>query len=213
MEVQSKENTASDAKDIVVFEAQSDGFSRATCWIRVTDQNLPDATITHFAITPEESEAGSRATAKVTVANKGNAPLPALTCMEILSKDNDIALAKLYLQEELQAGASITMEKEITIPSKVGETETYAVVNADHDITELSYYNNTSETRVVRALPTFKASVSTDKRMYAFGEKVVINGKAIGSKANGVPVEIYIVNNEVRIPLSATTDAEGHFTT
>ncbi len=211
VEVLSKANHSPDAKELIVFTAKAEGYSQASCLLMVTDQTKPDARIAHLAISPGEMEAGDKAKAMVTIENKGNAPLPALTCIKIYAKNNENALVRLYVQEDLPAEGSLTLDKEFTMPEKVGNLEIYAVVNEDHETPELSYDNNNSEAVIVNVLPAFTTIVSTDKSVYRSGEKVLISGKATGSRCNGAEVEVYIINNGLRTSLNSTTDIEGNF--
>lgn len=212
MTVTAKKNDTADDSHTVVFTVDAADFSKGTCWIMVTDQTLPDARLTAFAINPAEVEAGGTATAVVTVMNDGNAVLKAPAAINIYIEGSSNAIATLYTQTDLAVGESTELSKEISLPDATGNLSLYATINEKQSIKELLYVNNTSEKASVTMLPLFTATVSTDKTVYLQGESITINGNASGSGATNATVEVYIINDGARQTIETTTDDNGKFT-
>lgn len=210
--VTAKKNNTADDSHTVVFTVDAADFSKGTCWIMVTDQTLPDAKLTAFAINPAEVEAGGTATAVVTVMNDGNAVLKAPAAINIYIEGNSNAIATLYTQTDLAVGESTELSKEISLPDATGTLSLYATINEKQSIKELLYVNNTSVKASVTMLPLFTATVSTDKTVYLPGESITINGNASGSGATNATVEVYIINDGARQTIETTTDDNGKFT-
>ena len=205
-----KSNDVSGDERTVSFTVSSQGYTDGTCWALITDQSLPDAVISSLTLASEEVEAAGYADADITVANNGNAPLPAQTRINIYMDGN--LLGRLYTQQPIGAGDETTMSGHFLMPDKAGRYTIQAVVNEDRAVTELVYLNNTSAAASIALLPPFSATVTTDKDIYTMGEKVIISGTATGAAVANKKVEIYVMHNNVRDTLLATTDALGQFT-
>ena len=204
-----KKNDTPDDERTVVFTAAADGYTQGTCWALITDQTMPDATVSAPVLAQAEVPAAGTADVTVTVSNIGNTSLPAQTKVA-LYMDNNL-LTTLYTQEAVAAGSNTDIAKQITLPNLAGSYSLKAVVNEDKSVKELVYINNTSATTPLTLTAPFTATVTVDKNIYQSDEPVAIKGTATGSSVANKTVEIYLIHNNVRDTLNATTDANGRF--
>lgn len=209
--VQSKGNDITDDSFDAAITAEAEGFSKASLWFSVSDQTLPDARITAFELSASESEAGATVTATLTLENAGSYPLPEQTKVGFYLSSSNTPAATAYLQAPLAPGSSIELSREITLPSTLGGYGIYAVANDGNAVKELLTTNNTSQIARVTVVAPYRASLSTDKDVYAQGEPVTITGHLNGSATDGRKVEIYVINDGYRHTIEATTDASGAF--
>ena len=214
VEVTPAANDTQDDSQTIVFTAQADGFSSGTCYVFVTDQTLPDARIVSFSADHAEAELGSKVSFTVVVANNGVADLRDATPVYVYLRNRRAPVARLYTAGATPAGQQQVLvgEVEMTAPI-IGENYYYAVVNEGKKIQELSYSNNTSADIVIRTLPSFRATVSTDKSSYRQGDEVIVTGQLAGRDINKAFVDVYLVNEGARQVQRVQTDGDGRFQT
>lgn len=196
----------------IAIKASANGFTDGTCWVGISDQSWPDASVATPVLSPASVEAGGEVTISAVVSNNGATPLPALTKVVVIT-DNNQLVASGFTQEAIAPGGSETFTQTVTMPVGIGAYPLHAVVNPEQTVRELSFLNNTSGKATLTLLPTFTATVTTDKTLYHSGETVKFSGKATGSKAAYADVEVYIINDGLRQTLSARTDGNGNFST
>lgn len=191
--------------------AESEGFAKSSVWFTISDQTLPDARI--MAISSQESkvEAGGKATLSLSIANQGSYVLPEQTKIGFYFDSAATPADVAYLQDNLAAGESTTMMREITLPATVGEHKLYAVVNDGQGVKELLYTNNTSDVLNIATVAPISMETKVAKAIYAPGEKVVISGKAKGKDIAQKSVEVYIVNGGYRHTITTQTQDDGSF--
>lgn len=204
------DESSSDDKAVTLI-ATADGHRDGTCWILISDQTLPDATLSDLKVSATEIMAEDSAEITLTVCNDGAAVVPELTKVFVYLDDTGTKLTTFYTQEELAVGGKVTMTKKVKFPNLTGEHKVYAVVNEEKAVKELVYSNNTSEFAAVKMLPKFTAAVMTDKSTYLAGDTIVISGQVTGDVPAGSFVEVYVINNGIRYTLEATTDEDGKF--
>ncbi|MBR4898957.1 MAG: Ig-like domain-containing protein [Prevotella sp.] len=210
IDVVSKTNDITNDNHIVVFTAQTDGYSSGTCWVMITDQTLPDMTVKSIAITPDNIMVGDCYTVDVTIANNGVADIPARSTFVISIAGETLAMtiadAIAPMQEKV-----VTLN--MTAPAIPGDYTVSVECNRDFAFAELQTYNNSLSVPLAVA-SAFDFSVTTDRTVYQIGETVKISGhvSAIKGNAANVNVEPYIICYGMRQVLSATTDANGNFT-
>lgn len=187
--------------------AQADGHALGVCHIGITDQTLPDATVTGIAFNPDQPEAGTVASISVTVANEGVAPMPRPT---VKVTGNNTTLAILTADGDMAPGTSTVISGNIMLPAIAGKLTVTAQVNPDNSVHELTTANNTLSVGL-DLVPSFTATITPSKAVYAQGEEVVLTGKATGSTAANRDVEIYTIVNGTRTAATVTTDNEGKF--
>lgn len=209
--VKSKGNDTTGDDLTATLIAESEGFAKSSVWFTISDQTLPDARI--MAISSQESkvEAGGKATLSLSIANQGSYVLPEQTKIGFYFDGAATPADVAYLQDNLAAGESTTMMREITLPSTVGEHKLYAVVNDDQGVKELLYTNNTSDVLNIATVAPISMETKVAKAIYAPGEKVVISGKAKGKDIAQKSVEVYIVNGGYRHTITTQTQDDGSF--
>lgn len=209
--VKSKGNDTTGDDLTATLIAESEGFAKSSVWFTISDQTLPDARI--MAISSQESkvEAGGKATLSLSIANQGSYVLPEQTKIGFYFDSAATPADVAYLQDNLAAGESTTMMREITLPSTVGEHKLYAVVNDGQGVKELLYTNNTSDVLNIATVAPISMETKVAKAIYAPGEKVVISGKAKGKDIAQKSVEVYIVNSGYRHTITTQTQDDGSF--
>lgn len=206
-----KQNDVSGDSRTIAFNVIADGYTQGTCWVQITDQTLPDATISDLTISKSQLEAGETATVSVTVKNMGSSELPSQTRVNLYFGDSSNLFARFYTQEPLVAGSEVTLTKDLEMPLETGDFRMQAIVNEDFKYGETVYSNNASELVSVTLKPAFEASAQVNKSIYAQGETVTISGKTTGSKSANANVEVYILNDGLRQTVSAMTDTNGNY--
>lgn len=209
--VKSKGNDTTGDDLTATLIAESEGFAKSSVWFTISDQTLPDARI--MAISSQESqvEAGGKTTLSLSIANQGSYVLPEQTKIGFYFDGAATPADVAYLQDNLAAGESTTMMREITLPATVGEHKLYAVVNDGQGVKELLYTNNTSDVLNIATVAPISMETKVAKAIYAPGEKVVISGKAKGKDIAQKNVEVYIVNGGYRHTITTQTQDDGSF--
>ena len=209
--VKSKGNDTTGDDLTATLIAESEGFAKSSVWFTISDQTLPDARI--MAISSQESkvEAGGKTTLSLSIANQGSYVLPEQTKIGFYFDSAATPADVAYLQDDLAAGESTTMMREITLPATVGEHKLYAVVNDGQGVKELLYTNNTSDVLNIATVAPISMETKVAKAIYAPGEKVVISGKAKGKDIAKKNVEVYIVNGGYRHTITTQTQDDGSF--
>lgn len=209
--VKSKGNDTTGDDLTATLIAESEGFAKSSVWFTISDQTLPDARI--MAISSQESkvEAGGKTTLSLSIANQGSYVLPEQTKIGFYFDGAATPADVAYLQDNLAAGESTTMMREITLPATVGEHKLYAVVNDGQGVKELLYTNNTSDVLNIATVAPISMETKVAKAIYAPGEKVVISGKAKGKDIVQKSVEVYIVNGGYRHTITTQTQDDGSF--
>ena len=209
--VKSKGNDTTGDDLTATLIAESEGFAKSSVWFTISDQTLPDARI--MAISSQESkvEAGGKTTLSLSIANQGSYVLPEQTKIGFYFDSAATPADVAYLQDNLAAGESTTMTREITLPATVGEHKLYAVVNDGQGVKELLYTNNTSDVLNISTVAPISMETKVAKAIYAPGEKVVISGKAKGKDIAQKNVEVYIVNGGYRHTITTQTQDDGSF--
>lgn len=209
--VKSKGNDTTGDDLTATLIAESEGFAKSSVWFTISDQTLPDARI--MAISSQESkvEAGGKTTLSLSIANQGSYVLPEQTKIGFYFDSAATPADVAYLQDNLAAGESTTMMREITLPATMGEHKLYAVVNDGQGVKELLYTNNTSDVLNIATVAPISMETKVAKTIYAPGEKVVISGKAKGKDIAKKSVEVYIVNGGYRHTITTQTQDDGSF--
>ena len=211
VEMESKQNSVSGDSRTVVFTVEADGYSSGTCYLLITDQTLPDARISAFSSSVAEAVIGSTITLTATLANEGAAPLPVGTSVKFYRRGQNEAIGTVRTEQAIAVGGKLDVVRRVVLPDEVGQQTFYAVVNENRDVSELVYTNNTSvEAKVVGTSP-FTATVKTNKKVYAQGEKIIITGKLAGDRTASTKIEVYFINDGARQTEEVTTDTDGSF--
>lgn len=209
--VKSKGNDTTGDDLTATIIAESEGFAKSSVWFTISDQTLPDARITAISSQESKVEAGGKTTLSLSIANQGSYVLPEQTKIGFYFDSAATPADVAYLQDNLAAGESTTMTREITLPTTVGEHKLYAVVNDGQGVKELLYTNNTSDVLNIATVAPISMETQVAKAIYAPGEKVVISGKAKGKDIAQKSVEVYIVNGGYRHTITTQTQDDGSF--
>lgn len=202
-------NDSEDDSEIVTFRVEADGYAMGTCWLIVTDQSLPDATISIQA-SKQETEAEGAVELKIIVKNEGNAKMRAYIPVKLAFSGRDKTVT-LTTTEVVAPGGSTTIDYNYDLPAVTGNYYFTATVNPSHALPELIYANNTSEQVPITLLSRFSATATAEKKSYKQGETVSITGSATGSFSKNTNVEIFFINENVRQSITTKIDADGHF--
>lgn len=209
--VKSKGNDTTGDDLTATLIAESEGFAKSSVWFTISDQTLPDARIMAISSQERQVEAGGKATLSLSIANQGSYVLPEQTKIGFYFDGAATPADVAYLQDNLAAGESTTMMREITLPATVGEHKLYAVVNDGQGVKELLYTNNTSDVLNIATVAPISMETKVAKAIYDPGEKVVISGKAKGKDIAKKNVEVYIVNGGYRHTITTQTQDDGSF--
>lgn len=209
--VKSKGNDTTGDDLTATLIAESEGFAKSSVWFTISDQTLPDARIMAISSQKSKVEAGGKTTLSLSIANQGSYVLPEQTKIGFYFDGAATPADVAYLQDNLAAGESTTMTREITLPATVGEHKLYAVVNDGQGVKELLYTNNTSDVLNIATVAPISMETKVAKAIYAPGEKVVISGKAKGKDIAQKSVEVYIVNGGYRHTITTQTQDDGSF--
>lgn len=210
--VTSKVNEVSDDSHTVVFTVTAEGYSPGTCYLMVTDQTLPDARISSLVADKQEASVGELTILTIEVTNDGVIELPAEVSVKIYHRGESSAVATLYTSEAIAVGASKTLTRTITLPTTVGTHYYYAVINEANKVKELSYTNNTSAEVSIQTTAPFTVTLSTDKKIYKQGDKVLISGQLAGKNTTDTDIDLYVINEGARQVKTVKTDGHGTFT-
>lgn len=193
----------------ITFVAEADTYAKGTFWIWLTDQTLPDATITGVTVLTPEVVIGEKAQVKVQVANTGVGVLPAPTKVQLCIDGKE--WGNVFTSTDIAPGETVDVVSDLIVPNKTGNKTVYAVVNPKRTEKELNYSNNTSASASITLLAPFAGSLHTDKDVYQVGEAVRISGELSGSAIAETEVDVYVVNNTSRQKIRTKTDGEGRF--
>ena len=203
-------NETSGDGDIVSFKAESTDMTAGSCWVVITDQTLPDATI-QLEVAQDSPSAGDFIDLILTISNIGNAPLQRNTPVDI--KCTGIKGTKrVYTKKTIEKGNSDRLVVEdFQLPDRTGVVTLSAVINDNESVTELLYTNNNAKLVEVTLTPAFDVTATVDKSVYLQEETVKISGHASGEAGKNAKIEIHLSDNGVRQILNATTDDNGDY--
>lgn len=205
-----KSNDQQDDSSIAAFKAEANGYSLGTCWILITDQTLPDATVSLYA-DKTEVEAEQTVLLRAVVKNKGNASLRSTTPVEI-SFSGRSEKVKLTVGKTVAVGDSAVIEYNYDLPAITGNHTFEATVNASGKVPELIYANNTSEKVGISVISPFSVTAQADKTVYLQDDSIHVTGTATGSAGKNAKIEVYFINEGSRQTVSVTSDDEGNYT-
>lgn len=202
-------NDIQDDSNIVTFNVESDGYSKGTCWILITDQTLPDA-ILSLSANKSEVEAEQTVLLRAVVKNVGNSTLHSATPIQI-SFSGSRETINLNVGKSLAVGDSAIIEYNYSLPSLTGNYTFEAIVNAEKKVQELIYANNTSNKVAITLLSPYNVTAQVDRDTYAQNDSVVITGTATGNAGKNAQIEVYLINEGSRQTIRTTSDAAGNY--
>ncbi len=206
-----EENNTSSDNRTVIFTAEAENFTDGTCWATITDQTLPDIIVSSLIPASDQIIAGDVEEVSISVTNIGIATFPAPVKVSLYMNNKE--LLTYHIQEDILPDSSATFTRNVFFPDIVGNFYLHAAVNESHSTDELIYINNNSDFVPITMLPSFTATVSTDKSTYIQNDSVIINGQITGQDVANADVEVYIINGGLRQTVSVVTDDMGQFST
>ncbi|MCQ2096115.1 MAG: hypothetical protein MJY59_05190 [Bacteroidaceae bacterium] len=209
--VMSKMNDIAGDGFTATMTASADGFAKGNIWFSVSDQTLPDAQIESLSSASESCVYDDEMVFNVTLVNRGNAPLPENTMIQLFKSDSRNALAEIYTTSAIPAGETSDLSISIKADFAIGRHSFYVKVNAQKDHTELNYSNNSSSFATIDVVSPFSTSTSVSKTILGKNDEVEISGKASGRNTVYADIDVYIINKGYRHVITTKTDDEGCF--
>lgn len=209
-----------DGDQIVTVTVSSNGYSSGTCWVLVSDRNLPDFVLTGLELSQNEILINDPIDVSFYVVNQGFAMGTSGAEIKIYkSKNNtldpnDVVLATWATTTVLNVGDSIQFTKNLTITGELGDHFIFATVNGSQILNELVTINNTSQAEPLSVYPDYSATAWVDGDEFNGSTPITINGitETVGkSPAVFKAVDVYVIVNGVRRVFSATSDDKGEF--
>lgn len=208
--VSAKTNDTEDDSQMVTLTARAEGYAIATCWQMVTDQTMPDATIS-LHCEKQTVEAGQTLPLILLVSNRGTGTLSSATLIS-LKYSTSAQTMSVVLPQAVLPGDSVLVNYNVFIPTTTGQQYFQATVNEGGRVKELITANNTSEKLFIDVVPPFTAKAHALQRNYAQDEAISIVGTTTGSDGKDADVEVYLLWNGIRHSMTTHSDANGSFT-
>lgn len=209
-----------DGQQIVSLTVSAAGYASGSCWVMVSDRNLPDYVANNLIISGNSVYLNQPLNISFEVANQGFALAAAGAEVKIfLSKDqtidnNDTVLLTQLSISPLNIGQSLTVSHSFIPINTVGNYFVIASINANGARNELISINNTTNAVPVTILPNYTATASVNGDVFNGTTPITITGvtqMVNRAPAPNKPVEVYIVVNGARRTLNATSNANGQF--
>lgn len=211
-----RDDATTGAKSIA-FTAEAANHAKGSCWIAIAETPYPVAVVKNVAISSSEVTSGGDVEVTLTVANVGTADLPENTKIEFYV-DGKKQLYTLSTNQVLAPGEEVTMTETLFLPESVGEHQiTFKVEDSEGTGEAASATwtlgNSPSAPVTLTTTSPFTVNISPDKATYHQEDVVTLSGQLQGEKTARTDVQITLCNDGARQQLTATTDAEGRFTT
>lgn len=202
--------TSDDSKRITLYArgAAESGYGEGTCYVRVTDQTLPDLEIDQLFI-GDGIAAGDEIGLTFNVKNTGYADAGSFSVLFNYGNTSHVH----YYELEAPLAPGHTLHCMAFVPSlEVAGTYTMkATIDCYNKIHEIDSQNNIGTTDFV-VNPLFTATAAVDKHIYTNTETVHISGKATGLHPNNADLDVYVINGGMRFVVETQTDEEGNYT-
>ncbi len=207
-------NDTEEGDRTVSLTARAAGFNTGSCWMLITDRNLPDGIISSLSLSKEQASPGDAVQATIVVENQGMGTLPTGTIVR-LTFGNDMWL-DYTLPEATPRGEKRTFDIQLKAPVWTGTREVKAIIDPTGQLSELLTTNNESEPLQFTVLSAFTYTIESDKSVYRAEEYAVFSGRitpAEGSTADpgGQRVEVWYNNADREFVITTTTKADGTF--
>ncbi len=209
-----------DGQQIVSLTVSAAAYASGSCWVMVSDRNLPDYVAKNLIISGNSVYLNQALNISFEVTNQGFALAAAGAEVKIfLSKDqtidnNDTVLLTQLTVSPLNIGQSFAVSHNFIPINTVGNYFVIASINANGARNELISINNTTNAVPVTILPDYTATASVNGDVFNGTTPITINGvtqMVNRAPAPNKPVEVYIVVNGARRTLNATSNANGQF--
>ena len=217
--------TSGDSKRITFYAkgAEESGYGEGTCYVRVTDQTLPDLEIVSMTIGGQDNiSVGDDISVAFDVKNMGYKDAKSFCVRLEHGKSMFEAYYELKAPEESEEGEEnvveplkpgATLHCLVSVPSNevAGSYTMRMTVDCNNAIHEIDEQNNHMSADFV-IKPLFTATAQADKHIYTNTETVRISGKATGLHPNNADLDVYVINGGMRFVVETQTDEEGNYT-
>jgi|GEM_PF-911762 len=211
-----------DGNQNVSIQANATDFSPGIISVIVTDNNKPDFQIAEVTLPETVLSALEQFPFRAYITNTGFATAPSGGVLEgYLSEDNilddnDILVGEYVLQNPIPVGDTLEVWDVALTPYEAGMYYLLFEVNADDNLTEIQYQNNTSPPVLVEIEPDYIGTAIVDDLTYLQGTDITIHGASM--KDDGTPfpnaeLDVYIIEGPIRREISVTTDENGAYST
>ena len=208
----------------VNLTASALNLASAQLALTVISRNAPDLGVANVLL-PASGLMGQGISVTWTVTNVGHLAAAAPWIERVYFSENLVldgsepVAAELTVSQSLPAGALLMRSVPITLPSVPGIYHAIVVVDATDVLPDLDPDNNQSASlATINVLPTYTATVATTTKIAPAGTPVVFTGNATltgtTAPAANVPITVRVIaDGQFRRVLTATTDANGNYTT
>jgi len=211
-----------DGNQNVSIQANATDFSPGIISVIVTDNNKPDFEIVEVILSETVLSALEQFPFRAYITNTGFATAPSGAVLKgYLSEDNilddnDILVGEYVLQNPIPVGDTLEVWDVALTPYEAGMYYLLFEVNADDNLTEIQYQNNTSPPVLVEIEPDYIGTAIVDDLTYLQGTDITIHGASM--KDDGTPfpnaeLDVYIIEGPIRREISVTTDENGAYST
>ena len=149
-----------------------------------------------------------------------NAPLGAnfkgYLSLDPIIDETDILITDWCTPLPVLQGDTLEIIEFALAPEEPGNYLLIFIVNDEQIITEIQYFNNTSNPVPILIEPDYNGIAIVDETMFLQGENVPIHGSSLdmdGAKIPNVELEVYVSDGVFRREIMVTTDGQGDFTT
>ena len=210
-----------DGDQIVSVTVTADDYSTGTCWVMVSDRNLPDYVLNNISLSQNDILINEEVQLNLFVKNEGFAIAADGAEVKIYQSDdesldgNDQLLDTQTTMAALEIGDSLEIISNFTITGDVGDFFIIATINENEALTELIGINNTSQAEPLSVYPDYNATVTVDGDVFNGSAPITLNGvteTVAKTPAANKPVDIYIVVSGVKRIYPVTSDDNGEFT-
>lgn len=208
VDVKAAEGVFTGKEYTISVSAMAEGYAKGTGLLLISDQLLPDATVSLKSSKGKELMPAESVTLTATVKNEGNAAMPDAAMIDIYSTASNEKLTSARTTKTLQPGESEDVAIELPVMKVPGKYTLTAHVNDVNSFKELTRTNNTSNGVEIEVVSPFVPTAKASRATMMPGEKVEISG-TVGNWRE--PVEVYYVSKGVRRSVETEPDASGAY--
>jgi len=210
-----------DGDQIVTVIVSSTGYSSGSCWVIVTDRNLPDYVARTLSVSQNSVLINSTVNISFKIANQGFALAGDGAEVKIYRSEDqtihpayDVLISTQYTPSVLSIGDSLEITFAYTPTDKVGFFNILANVNANGAKAELMSINNVAVSVPLAILPDYSATVTVDGDVFNGTTPITISGiteSLAKVPAPNKPVDVYVIVEGVRRVFNAVSNGNGEF--
>jgi len=209
-----------DGNQIVTVTVAATGYATGSCWIMVSDRNLPDYVAKNLTLSRNSMLINEAVDISFEISNEGYALATSgaevkffLSSNQIID-NSDVLLSTQSTPTALSIGQSVTVSHTFVPTGAVGNFFIIAAVNQGGVKTELVTINNTSPAQALAIAPDYTATAQVDGDVFNGTTPILITGiteTVAKSPAPGKAVDVYIMVNGSRRVFNTTSDQNGQF--